>query len=418
MKRSRLSSPGRLTLAVAAILLGAVGCEVAADEQSAAPAPEAGQAAEPSQAEPPVAAIPDGGAAEILAFIEETINAKPEGDSDEEQLADAVRRLKVIVEAAARAIDADPTDEQLDEAHNLRLRALESLNQLGDADAAAEFSTAVEAAMAHPRPQVAMLGWQNYLYPKFLQWRMLDDAAKDALAQKILDQVTGDEPSRLDVVLLYMVASNLDHLDDEFAAALLTKAVPKLKESTSQEVQEALAEANLEGKLRRYQLPGQKMEVFGELLGGGEIDWDSYRGKVVLVDFSATWCPGCVEEAPNVVDMYNKYRDKGFDVVAVSLDRTPEAAQRYVDDNNISWATLFPSAKEDRYWNHPLVEYYGIGAIPAAILVDKEGRVVDMDARAGRLRQLLAELLGEPGNPAQTDEAAAEPAEAADASGG
>jgi thiol-disulfide isomerase/thioredoxin len=400
-------------LAIVALTLGVIGCEVAADEQATDAADtlvDDVPAADPEAAE---SEIPDGDAAALLAFIEETVNAEAVGETDDEQLADATRRLQLIVEASARAIERDPTAEQLVEAHRIHLQALDTLKQLGVPDVEEQLAEAIEAAMASPSPEVAMQGWQSFLFGQILQWRALDDDAKDPVAQRILDEVTDGEPERFDVVLLYMLASNLDSIDDAFIEKVLTEALPTLQESESTEVQEALAEANLEGKLRRYKLPGQPMEVFGELLGGGEVDWESYRGKVVLVDFSATWCPPCIEEAPNVVDMYQKYHDKGFDVIAVSLDRTPEAAERYIEDNDIQWATLFPSKTEERYWNHPLVQHYGIGGIPTAILVDQEGRVVDMDARGSRLRELLVQFLGEPSEPAEP--AAEEPAETAEA---
>jgi thiol-disulfide isomerase/thioredoxin len=192
------------------------------------------------------------------------------------------------------------------------------------------------------------------------------------------------------------VASNLDQMDDAFAAKLLEQTLPVFQKSEAEDVKSALADANLEGMLRRLTLPGNVMELEGDVLGGGKFDWKSYRGKVVLVDFSATWCGPCVEEAPNVLDMYNKYKDKGFDVVAVSLDRTPQAAQSYVKTNGIKWTTLFPKKEEDRYWNHPMVKHYGVTGIPTAILLDKDGKAVHMNARADKLRDELQRLLGDP----------------------
>jgi hypothetical protein len=112
--------------------------------------------------------------------------------------------------------------------------------------------------------------------------------------------------------------------------------------------------------------------------------------------------------------MYNKYHEKGFDVVAISLDETPEDAQSYVDDNGIKWATLFPANEEERSWSHPLVKYYGVSGIPTAILVDQEGKVVHMNARDRALREELQRLLGEPAESA-ADTAAADEAAASEA---
>jgi peroxiredoxin len=94
--------------------------------------------------------------------------------------------------------------------------------------------------------------------------------------------------------------------------------------------------------------------------------------------------------------MYNAYKDKGFDVLAISLDDTEEAAQKYVKDHGIKWATLFPASEAERSWSHPLVRYYGVNGIPTAILVDQQGKAVHMNARDAELRSELKRLLGEP----------------------
>ena len=97
-----------------------------------------------------------------------------------------------------------------------------------------------------------------------------------------------------------------------------------------------------------------------------------------------------------MLNMYKLYKDKGFDVVAVSLDRTEEAAKEYVKANGIQWATIFPANEDDRYWNMPLVRYYGITGIPTAILLDQKGNVVHMNARGPDLKAELEKLLGPP----------------------
>jgi thiol-disulfide isomerase/thioredoxin len=154
---------------------------------------------------------------------------------------------------------------------------------------------------------------------------------------------------------------------------------------------------------------GNQMEISGELLSGGEIDWPSFsKDKVVLVDFWATWCGPCRAEIPNVLDMYEKYHDKGFEVLGVSLDRKPEDAKKYVAQNKLPWDSLFPANEEDRFWNHPLAKYYGIGGIPTAILVGKDGKVVNMNARDEVLRDELQRLLGEPVEKPKVEKAAAE----------
>lgn len=379
-------------------------------------------------AEPVDMTIPDGDAAVLDQFIRKLAQAEAQGNSEAEQTAYAKKVLNTILEAAGRMAKAKPNEEQALMAQRYQLMSLRGLSQLGDEDAtkrlAAEVAKAmksphieiaamgweaylasdlepkvrtqaIEKAMSDARPEIVSVGWRAYLVERLSAWDTQNDESKAAVAAKILDRLKA-QPTSLDVSIVQLVANNLDSIDDPFVTDLLTKAVPILEKSDDKEVKEALEEANLAGMLRRLSLLGHPMELRGDLLGGGKIDWKSYRGKVVLVDFSATWCGPCREEAPNVLNMYNAYHEKGFDVVAVSLDRTPEAAQRYVTENGIKWATLFPTKEEDRYWNHPLARHYGITGIPTAILLDKEGKAVHMNARGPYLQTELRKLLGEP----------------------
>jgi thiol-disulfide isomerase/thioredoxin len=212
-----------------------------------------------------------------------------------------------------------------------------------------------------------------------------------------------------------MTAGALEHQDDEAVVKLLSETIPLFEASDNEEIKATLEESNLAGMTRRLSLMGNPMEITGTLLGGEEVDWESYRGKVVLVDFWATWCGPCRAEVPNILAMHKAYGAKGFDVLGVSLDETAEDAETYIEEQGIPWKSLFSDKEEERGWANPLARYYGINGIPTAILVDQEGKVVDMNARGERLQQRLQELLGDPVE-APADEAAEEPAEDAAAS--
>lgn len=341
--------------------------------------------------------IPKGDAAKLAAFLEEMAQAEEQGDTPKAKMESAKEILHTIVAASDQLLAAKPDEEQTELAYEYNLVALQGLRDLGGATDAQKYDAALDEVMKNPNPEIAAIGWKRYIASTLGRWDVLDDDAKANFADAVIKKLMADKPTSLDVRIVATAASQLEMMGEvDFVSNLLSKALPLLQKDASPELLEDIESASLVGMERRLKLMGRPMEVFGDLLGGGEIDWKSYRGKVVLVDFSATWCPSCIEEAPNVLDMYNTYKDKGFDVVAVSLDRTQEAAERYIADNKIAWPTLFPAKEEDRFWSHPLVKYYGITGIPTAILVDQQGNVVSLEARGRALREMLAQLLGPP----------------------
>lgn len=154
------------------------------------------------------------------------------------------------------------------------------------------------------------------------------------------------------------------------------------------------------------------MAIDGKSVDGKDFDWSAYRGKVVLVDFWATWCGPCLRELPNVKKQYELYHDRGFDVVGVSLDEDRAKLEEFLGKEQLPWTTLFSDDEAATGWDHPMANQYGVTAIPAVFLVDKDGKVVTMKARGEALGEELAKLLGpveEPPATEDADDAAAKP---------
>ena len=115
------------------------------------------------------------------------------------------------------------------------------------------------------------------------------------------------------------------------------------------------------------------------------------RGNVVLIDFWAAWCGPCRRENPNVVKMYNKYNDKGFEVFGVSLDRNKEDWVKAIEKDGLAWTQV----SDLSYFNSEAARTYNINAIPATVLLDKEGKIIARNLRGADLEAKLAEIFGE-----------------------
>lgn len=121
---------------------------------------------------------------------------------------------------------------------------------------------------------------------------------------------------------------------------------------------------------------------------GNIVNLSDLRGKYVLIDFWAAWCRPCREENPNVVRLYNQYKDKGFEVFGVSLDRTHEAWVKAIEDDQLTWTQV----SDLKYFNSEAAATYQINAIPATYMLDPEGRIIAKDLRGPSLESKLREL--------------------------
>lgn len=143
------------------------------------------------------------------------------------------------------------------------------------------------------------------------------------------------------------------------------------------------------GALRRLSLVGKPLTITGDAFGGGTIDTQRYRGKVLLVIFWATWCQPCTEDLPQIKALYEQYQRHGFEVLGVNIDSPGAPIQQYIDQYKVPW----PHIHEDGgLESRPAVEF-GVISVPTMILAGRDGNVVTVSASVDELKKSLPDLL-------------------------
>jgi len=338
--------------------------------------------------------VPEGTPEQLLEFIQNLAVSRPSFQSRDE-MRQYMEQVAEAISTAADAVLAGPaTDEQAVEALEWKMQAFDVRRKLGDRAVATEQKTFLDSLANDPRKAVAKAVARAKVEMQLKRWRFLDPQEQADLINTFVNQVEQDGATRQDVGFALNFGQIGERGGDKMAVKALNDLLAIFRKSQDPDIRQMLPE--LEATARLVNLMGNKIELEGTLLNGKPLDWESFRGKVVLVDFWATWCGPCRSEVPNILKNYRAYHDQGFDVLGISLDDTREAAVSYVKQTDIPWRTVFSDKPGETGWRAPLARKYAINAIPRAILVNKEGIVISMVARGPLLDHELEKIFGKP----------------------
>lgn len=333
--------------------------------------------------------IPEGDNDVLLQFVAEA-PGRMLSSADEEKGGLA------ITTAAEKVLKNNPTPEQrlvAAEAMFYWLQRLQSVYSREAAEVQLYWKLRLGDYEKIEDEKLAELVARYRLINQALSWNQLRIDQREEFAGQLTSYFVDRPLDEADLETAQQVAQAILNSGDRPATVETYRSLAQILKSSSQPdiVSEA---AKLDGMGHRLESVGQEITIEATKLDGEPLDWAAYRGKVVLIDYWATWCGPCVAELPNIRKLYDIYHQRGFDVIGVSVDTDQAELKSFVEKNQIPWTITFHDDAEAAGLSQPLALQFGISTVPVALLVDQEGRLISLEARGADLASWLEKLLG------------------------
>ncbi len=285
---------------------------------------------------------------------------------------------------------------------NALKQAIDALSKRQADDAALQLAQKIEEAFReNAEPQIALTAWELHAsrlketneVGSLLQFDSKEDqdpvrarAAIEALMAKI--------PSPWTAFFLVQIAIKVEYSGRPYIA----KEMIEVAETQIKNLKDPDAQAELEQNCKQFRSRFailKKPLNLSELVdtAGKPVDLSRYKGKVVLVDFWATWCGPCLQEIPNIEEAFSAYSKDGFEVIGVNLDEDRAALDQFLASKKLLWSTYVSSKPDAIGFETPLAREIGISAIPFIAIIGKDGNVAGIHVRGRKIQDKIVELL-------------------------
>ena len=282
------------------------------------------------------------------------------------------------------------------------IQAVESLTKGSENDAALQLAKKIEEGFReNPEPQIAVSAWEIHASrlkeTNEVGSLMQADSKEDqdpVRARVLVDALMAKIPSPWTAFFLVQIGIKVEYDGRPMVAKEMIEVAQTQIENLKDPNAKEELERNCKQFLSRIAVLNKPLNL-SELVdvAGKPINADRYKGKVVLVDFWATWCGPCLQEIPNIEDAFLAHNKRGFEVISVNLDEERPALDKFLSSKKLLWNTYVSSNPDAVGFDTPLAREIGISAIPFIAIIGKDGNVAGIHIRGRKIEDKIVELL-------------------------